>query len=166
MEELFDVTVMEAVMIYYEELESPIGVLAIEADEESLLSVLFKSANRKQTPNSITKQCKKQLKEYFAGKREEFDLPLKMEGTPFQQKVWGALLKVPYGKTSTYGNQAKMIKNPKAIRAVGSANGKNKISIIVPCHRIIGADGTLTGYAGGLNVKKWLLEHESKYSRS
>ncbi len=84
------------------------------------------------------------------------------QGTSFQNSVWKALLKVPYGKTSTYGKQAKMIKNPKAVRAVGAANGRNPISIVVPCHRIIGSDGSLTGFGGGIEAKKWLLEHELK----
>lgn len=103
---------------------------------------------KRETP--IIKQAAKQLDEYFNQKRKSFDLPLKIEGTDFQKKVWKALQKIPYGKTSSYGELAKTIGSPKASRAVGMANNKNPISIIIPCHRVIGADGTLVGYAGGL----------------
>ena len=101
-----------------------------------------------------------QLEEYFAGKRKTFDIPIKLEGTPFHKKVWEALQKIPYGGTRTYGEIAKAIGSPKAARAVGGANNKNPIGIVVPCHRVIGADGSLTGYACGLEIKKYLLDLE------
>ena len=102
----------------------------------------------------------KQLEEYFAGRLQRFTIPLSLEGTAFQRSVWRALKAIPYGKTVSYGDISKKIGNPRASRAVGAANGQNPVSIIVPCHRVIGADRTLTGYAGGLQRKAWLLEHE------
>jgi len=104
----------------------------------------------------------RQLKEYFAGKRREFDLPLRMEGTEFQQRVWRELTKIPFGETRSYGQLAKRLNNPNGSRAVGLANGRNPIAIIVPCHRVIGADGSLTGFGGGLDRKEWLLTHEGQ----
>jgi methylated-DNA-[protein]-cysteine S-methyltransferase len=101
-----------------------------------------------------------QLDEYFAGKRRDFDLPLRLEGTIFQRRVWQVLTEIPYGATWSYGQQAKRMGNPNASRAVGLANGRNPISILVPCHRVIGADGSLTGYGGGVERKRWLLAHE------
>ena len=112
--------------------------------------------------DAVLKQTAQELDEYFEGKRENFDIPLLMVGSDFQKSVWQALLEVPYGETSSYKNQAKMIGNEKAVRAVANANGANAISIIIPCHRIIGSDGTLTGYAGGLELKQRLLEIESR----
>jgi methylated-DNA-[protein]-cysteine S-methyltransferase len=105
-----------------------------------------------------------QLAEYFAGKRREFDLPLGPRGSGFQERVWRALVAIPFGETRSYGELARAIGRPAASRAVGSANSKNPISIIVPCHRVIGANGTLTGYAGGMAAKRWLLDHESRYA--
>jgi methylated-DNA-[protein]-cysteine S-methyltransferase len=107
----------------------------------------------------------RQLKEYFAGKRREFALPLRLDGTEFQQRVWGELTKIPFGETRSYGQLAKRLNNPNGSRAVGLANGRNPIAIIVPCHRVIGADGSLTGYGGGLPRKRWLLAHEGLQSR-
>jgi len=104
----------------------------------------------------------RQLKEYFAGKRREFDLPLRMEGTGFQQRVWRELTKIPFGETRSYGQLAKRLNNPNGSRAVGLANGRNPIAIFVPCHRVIGADGSLTGFGGGLDRKEWLLTHEGR----
>ena len=148
--------------------KSPLGAIKLTADENAVTSLSFVSeeekANGKTKSNKVTAECKKQLKEYFAGKRKKFDVPLKLEGTEFQKKVWKQLLKIPYGKTASYGEIARKIKNPKAVRAVGGANNKNKIAIIIPCHRVIGADGSLTGYAGGLDIKSRLLEHEKKNS--
>ena len=112
--------------------------------------------------DDVLLQTAQELDEYFAGIRETFDIPLLMIGTNFQKSVWEALLKIPYGQTSTYKNQAKMIGNEKAIRAVANANGVNAISIIIPCHRIIGTNGSLTGYAGGLELKQRLLYIENK----
>ena len=105
----------------------------------------------------------KQLHEYFSGDRRTFDLPLDLKGTPFQLQAWHALLEIPYGETLTYGEQAVAISNPKAVRAIGLANGKNPISIIVPCHRVIGKNGTLTGYGGGIERKKFLLQLEKNH---
>jgi len=110
------------------------------------------------------RHLKKQLKEYFAGKRKTFNLPLLTPGTDFQKAVWNELLKIPYGETVSYHQQAEAINKPGAVRAVGSANGTNRIAIIIPCHRVIGADGKLVGYGGGLERKQWLLDHERKFS--
>jgi AraC family transcriptional regulator, regulatory protein of adaptative response / methylated-DNA-[protein]-cysteine methyltransferase len=107
---------------------------------------------------------RKQLKEYFRGKRKGFTLPLITPGTEFQQSVWRELQKIPYGSTISYLEQAEHLDNPKAVRAVAGANGSNRIAIIIPCHRVIGSDGSLIGYGGGLEKKKWLIDHESKYS--
>ena len=109
-------------------------------------------------------QLEQEINEYFAGTRKEFTLPLHLVGTPFQKSVWEALLQIPYGDTRSYKQQSIFLGNEKAIRAVAGANGDNGIAIIVPCHRVIGGDGSLTGYGGGLERKKWLLEHEQKYS--
>ena len=107
---------------------------------------------------------KKQVDEYFAGQRKEFDLPLHLVGTDFQKRVWNGLLEIPYGETRSYKQQSIFLGNEKAIRAVAGANGENGIAIIIPCHRVIGENGSLTGYGGGLPKKKWLLDHELKYS--
>ena len=155
--------------------ESPVGTLIIKSSEEYLHAVLFMNslkrplAKETHTPpvnhlHALLNECKKQLEEYFAGKRLQFDLPLQQEGTPFQQKVWEALLTIPYGRTISYLELSKRIGNAKAIRAVGTTNGSNQISIIVPCHRVIGSNGDLTGYGGDLWRKKWLLDHENKYA--
>ncbi|MEO8862044.1 MAG: methylated-DNA--[protein]-cysteine S-methyltransferase [Ginsengibacter sp.] len=117
------------------------------------------AANKK-----MLQKCKQQLDEYFSGKRKIFDLPIYQEGTGFQQKVWQELIQIPYGKTITYLQLAQRIGNVKAIRAAAAANGRNRLWIIVPCHRVIGSNRGLTGYAGGLPMKKWLLEHENKYA--
>jgi len=110
--------------------------------------------------NDLSHQCKIQLNEYFNGERKTFDLPLDAKGTDFQQSIWRQLSTIPFGVSASYRDIAIAINNPKSMRAVGAANGRNPISIIVPCHRVIGADGTLTGYAGGLERKQWLLKHE------
>lgn len=113
----------------------------------------------------VLDECRRQLKEYFFGKRFQFSIPIQQEGTPFQQLVWQLLMKIPFGKTISYGDLAKQLSDPKKVRAVANANGKNHIAIIVPCHRVIGSNGDLTGYAGGLKNKQWLLDHESKFAR-
>ncbi|MEC7754393.1 MULTISPECIES: methylated-DNA--[protein]-cysteine S-methyltransferase [Roseivirga] len=145
-------------------LETPIGKLKIVGDETAIKLVSFTDEAERSTdgkvPN-IVRTCKFQLKEYFEGKRKTFDVPLAPEGTDFQKEVWDNLLSVPFGSTSTYAKQAIKMGDLKKIRAVGSANGKNPIAIIIPCHRIIGTDGSLTGYAGGLHRKEWLLKHEN-----
>ena len=144
---------------------SPVGALLLKANDTHLLNLLFADKLDEILPtdlssNAIIEQVKQELTEYFSGHRQTFDVPFQLSGTPFQKTVWEALLCVPYGKTATYGQQAHRINKPKAVRAVGTANGRNPISIIVPCHRIIGADGSLTGYGGGLPNKAWLLDHE------
>lgn len=152
---------------YVSYLKSPIGQLKITAEEEFINSILFVFSDtemEEENVNNVLTQCKTELSEYFAGKRKEFGVPFRQAGTEFQQKVWDELIKINYGKTVSYNYIAKAIHNQKSIRAVGTTNGKNQISIIVPCHRVIGSDGSLTGYAGGLWRKKWLLNHEKEYS--
>ncbi|NER19074.1 methylated-DNA--[protein]-cysteine S-methyltransferase [Spongiivirga citrea] len=143
--------------------DSPLGILKIEGDTEgvSTISMLDEKEPITETIPEVLEDCVYQLSEYFEGKRSDFNVKLNPQGTDFQQKVWEELLNIPHGKTRTYLEQTKAIGDLKAIRAVASANGKNPISIIIPCHRVIGSDGSLTGYAGGLWRKKWLLEHES-----
>lgn len=142
---------------------SPIGRMHITASDAGITGVYFKEDEEQlpaSNPNKWTTSCEEQLAAYFAGDLKKFDLPLAATGTPFQQQVWSYLISVPFGKTDTYGAIANALDNPLSIRAVGAANGKNPIAIIVPCHRIIGANGTLTGYAGGLWRKEFLLKHE------
>jgi len=143
--------------------KTPIGTAKIMGNEDGIFSVTVLDENidfPKVIPESL-KSCVYQLEEYFEGKRFIFDLKLNPQGTHFQRNVWKELRKIPYAKTTTYLNQSKAMGNVKAIRAVASANGKNPIWIIIPCHRVIGSDGSLTGYAGGIWRKKWLLEHEN-----
>jgi len=148
---------------------TPIGKIAIHAGDEAINAVLFIKQDANTPVSEISSHplinlCAGQLKEYFAGERKNFDLPLQQKGSPFQQNVWEQLLKINYGKTISYLELSKRVGDAKAIRAVGTTNGKNQIAIIVPCHRVIGSDGSLTGYAGELWRKKWLLEHEGKYA--
>lgn len=142
-------------------INSPLGITKIVGDENgvSIISVLAEGEISKTIPKEL-KIAVAQLKEYFDGKRKNFDFKLNPKGTDFQQKVWQELLNIPFGKTMSYLDLSKKLGDVKAIRAVASANGKNPIWIVVPCHRVIGTDGSLTGYAGGLWRKKWLLEHE------
>ncbi len=145
--------------IYY---NSPLGLIEIQATEEGVRSVNF--ADEKiftEVKNEMNTLAFQQLEEYFNKKRTVFDVPLDFDGTDFQKRVWSELVKVPFGKTKSYMDISRALGDVKAIRAVGMANGSNKIAIIVPCHRIIGSDGSLTGYAGGLHRKKWLLEFET-----
>ncbi len=140
---------------------SIIGDIFISADENFLLSVQFVNHNFiENKENKIIRQTIKQLDEYFRGKRKKFELPLNPKGTEFQKKVWLQLMKIPYGKTATYKDIATLIGNPNASRAVGNANNKNPIAIIIPCHRVIGSNNKLTGYAGGLDKKEKLLNLE------
>ncbi|MCF6279288.1 MAG: methylated-DNA--[protein]-cysteine S-methyltransferase [Flavobacteriaceae bacterium] len=151
---------MEYKITYY---KTPIGTAKIEGDEDGIVSVSVLNDNI-ETSTTVPKclqECVLQLKEYFNETRKEFDLKLNPRGTDFQKSVWKELLEIPYGKSKTYLQQSKELGNVKAIRAVASANGKNPIWIVIPCHRVIGSDGSLTGYAGGIWRKKWLLEHES-----
>jgi methylated-DNA-[protein]-cysteine S-methyltransferase len=142
--------------------KSPIGTVEIEGTQDSILNLNFVDQAHSDDDDlpSCIKECAKQIDEYFQGNRKTFSLNLIMQGTDFQKSVWRQLRKIPYGTTASYGEVAVAIGNPTACRAVGSANGKNPISIIVPCHRVIGSDGTLTGYGGGLWRKEWLLKHE------
>jgi methylated-DNA-[protein]-cysteine S-methyltransferase len=153
--------------------ESPIGRLMLTSDGAALTGLYMNLYRNKpiKRPNpgadwvqnatqGVLPAATAQLKEYFTGTRREFDLPLKMEGSEFQQRVWRELTKIPFGITWSYGQLAKRIGNPNGSRAVGLANGRNPIAIIVPCHRVIGADGSLTGFGGGLDRKEWLLTHE------
>ena len=155
--------------LFFMEIDSPVGVLKLVANDISLIAVLWEN----ETPNRvrlaelienkqhpILLETQKQLSEYFEGQRKIFDLPLNFEGTEFQQKVWQALLTIPFGETRSYKDIAEQIGNVKAVRAVGAANGKNPISIITPCHRVVGANGKLVGFAGGLENKDVLLKLE------
>jgi len=142
--------------------ESPIGLLEITGIGEQINSILFIDSNQEQESqqNPLLNKCIRQLDEYFTHKRQKFDLPLSPQGTSFQKMVWEKLLEIPYGMTRSYLEIAKRIGNPKSIRAVGGANGKNPIVIVIPCHRVIGVNGKLIGYGGGLWRKEWLLKHE------
>ena len=152
---------------YITYLHSPIGKIKLTGTESTVNSILFvfnDTEMEEENINDVMIQCKTELAEYFSGKRKEFSVPFIQEGTNFQQKVWNKLLGIPYGETVSYNSIAESLGDKKSIRAVGSANGKNQLSIIVPCHRVIGSDGNLTGYAGGLWRKKWLLNHEKENS--
>lgn len=148
-------------------INSPLGITKIEGDENGIasVSVLNTEENVSDVIPEVLEDCVFQLKEYFKGTRKQFSLKLNPQGTPFQNSVWEALLTIPYGKTTSYLSLSKQLGDVKAIRAVANANGKNPLWIIVPCHRVIGSDGSLTGYAGGLHRKKWLIEHESPYKQ-
>jgi methylated-DNA-[protein]-cysteine S-methyltransferase len=154
----------------YKIVESPVGKLKIVASDRGLVAILWENDNPrrvrlsepvKDESHPVLAKVERQLKEYFSGQRKEFSVKLDMRGTQFQKNVWGALRGIPFGETRSYGQLAKQLGNPQASRAVGAANGKNPISIIVPCHRVIGSSGKLTGFAGGLHTKAHLLSHES-----
>ena len=153
------------------EMPSPVGILKLVATKNALVAVLWENENPKrvrlaelieQVNHPILLETQKQLREYFAGTRQQFDLPLDFEGTVFQKKVWQALLGIPFGETRSYRDIAEQVGNIKAVRAVGAANGKNPISIIAPCHRVVGVNGKLVGFAGGLNNKEILLGLEKQ----
>lgn len=140
--------------------ESPTGVIKIAGSENGISSLIFVDrAAHTDIPESL-REAVQQIHEYFSGTRREFSMVLDLQGTPFQKRVWEALLAIPFGHTTSYGVLATELGDIKAIRAVGRANGSNPVSIVVPCHRVIGADGSLTGYAGGLHRKQWLLQFE------
>ena len=159
----------------YSRFTSPVGELLIAATDDGVTHLLFERAagghdigsdwradDGTETPAAMwIAVVRAQLAEYFGGARRTFDVPLAASGTPFQRDVWTALRAIDFGRTISYGELARRIANPRAVRAVGLANGRNPISIVVPCHRVIGANGTLTGYGGGLDRKRWLLAHES-----
>lgn len=153
----------------YSTMPSPVGELTFTGTAEGLTGLWFDTDRHQHdrtgwVPDDKTfVAARQQLEEYFAGTRQTFSLKLAAQGTLFQQQVWAALCTIPFGETRSYGEQARSIHNEKAVRAVGLANGKNPIGIIVPCHRVIGANGSLTGYAGGLDRKRWLLAHEAQH---
>lgn len=166
----------DAAVVHLDRVTSPLGTLLVGAAEEGICLVEFTDRRMLETqlrrvsdrlgcaflpgPTPLTEQMAGQLAEYFAGERSEFDVPLSTVGTPFQQRVWDALRTIPFGETRSYAQQAEIIGQPSAVRAVARANGDNRIAIVIPCHRVIGANGRLTGYGGGLWRKKWLLAHE------
>jgi methylated-DNA-[protein]-cysteine S-methyltransferase len=139
---------------------SPLGTLEIKANDTHLLSVQFVDKTSIEKPNDLTKLCIQQLEEYFNKQRKTFDLPLHLDGTDFQQKIWNALMKIPFGRTWSYKELALKTGKAGSVRAVGSANGQNQLLLVIPCHRVIGSDGNLVGYAGELWRKKWLLDFE------
>ncbi|QDO93089.1 methylated-DNA--[protein]-cysteine S-methyltransferase [Formosa sediminum] len=144
-------------------INTPLGFTQIEGDTNGIISIKvlnYKAIPSKLIPDSL-KSCAEQLQDYFEGNRTNFSIKQNPKGTDFQKKVWDALTKIPYGKTLSYLELSKQLGDVKAIRAVANANGKNPLWIVVPCHRVIGTDGSLTGYAGGLHRKQWLLNHES-----
>ncbi|MFW1950750.1 methylated-DNA--[protein]-cysteine S-methyltransferase [Acinetobacter beijerinckii] len=157
---------MQMVYMY---MDSPVGALKLVAHDQALVAVMWDNEDHKRVrlaeliespQHSMLHKVKQQLEQYFAGQRQQFDLPLDFQGTDFQQQVWRALLTIPYGETRSYKEIALQIGNTKAVRAVGAANGKNPISIIAPCHRVIGSSGALVGFAGGLDKKQILLNLE------
>lgn len=152
---------------------SPIGELTIGASDLGLRYIMWHTDSRPQPVDTdeggdverrqaVLAEAVSQLEEYFAGERVEFDLPLDPQGTPFQHSAWMALRRIPYGSTVSYGEQARSLGDPNKARAVGAANGRNPIGIVVPCHRVVGSNGSLTGFAGGLDAKAWLLDHERR----
>ncbi|WP_254510876.1 methylated-DNA--[protein]-cysteine S-methyltransferase [Anatilimnocola floriformis] len=158
---------MPALETFYSQFESPVGEITLVGDQKSLLG-LYMPAHKHwkglpsgcQRNDDVLAAAREQLTEYFAGERQEFDLPFRFVGTPFQQRVWQELWKIPFGVTISYAEMARRVGQPTATRAVGAANGRNPISIIVPCHRVIASDGKLTGYGGGMENKRWLLDFE------
>lgn len=155
----------------YKLMSSPLGKLKLIASDTALTAILWENDDLKRVrltslkednQHPILLEAERQLADYFAGKRNAFNLKLSFAGTPFQQKVWQALLTIPFGETRTYRQIAQQIGSPTAVRAVGAANGKNPISIIAPCHRVIGSNGQLTGFAGGMQAKQYLLNLESR----
>ena len=154
-------------MIAYLLFDSPLGNVTLQCNDDGLQGCWFDTHTTRpdnfgvyQPEHPLLVQAKTQIEEYFSGKRTTFDLPLAPVGTDFQKRVWTALCTIPFGESRAYSELAEQIGRPKAVRAVGAANGRNPISIIVPCHRVIGRNGKLTGYAGGLERKAWLLAHE------
>ncbi|MDB5253797.1 MAG: methylated-DNA--[protein]-cysteine S-methyltransferase [Flaviaesturariibacter sp.] len=146
---------------------NPLGILQLEAADDQVRSIRFveeKTGPCSETPSLVLLECLSQLDAYFAGSLRAFDFPMHQPGTPFQQRVWQGLLGIPYGRTVSYLQLSKTLGDAKAIRAVGTANGRNNLAIVVPCHRVIGSDQALTGYAGGLWRKQWLLDHEARHA--
>ncbi|WP_457559039.1 methylated-DNA--[protein]-cysteine S-methyltransferase [Candidatus Harpocratesius sp.] len=151
---------------FFNSFKSPIGFLEICANNNVITSIMFiESPRTPSNPNEITNNAINQLEKYFNHELTKFDLPLALEGTIFQRKVWSELINIPYGKITTYKEIAEKIGNSKAVRAVGNANGKNPIAIVIPCHRVIQTGGKLGGYSAGISKKKWLLTHERKLKK-
>jgi methylated-DNA-[protein]-cysteine S-methyltransferase len=157
--------------LFYKEMKSPVGQLKLVASSNALIAVLWEEerpdrvklgAMSLDPEHPILIEAERQISEYFVGERIDFDLPLQLDGTEFQRKVWRALREIPFGETKSYQDLARAVGSPKASRAVGAANGKNPLSIVVPCHRVVGADGALTGFAGGLETKAALLALEAR----
>ena len=146
-------------------MHTPVGGLRLLAEDDALVGIEFvggalEASPRADSSHPVLAQARRQLAEYFAGDRTGFELPLRARGTGFQERVWAALAGIPYGRTCSYREIAAAIGRPESVRAVGAANGRNPLPIVVPCHRVIGADGSLTGYGGGIATKRWLLRHE------
>lgn len=154
--------------MWFDEFRTPIGLLRIAVDATGLRWVMFEN-NKYEAPNRadwrqdkvVTREAREQMLQYFSGERREFDLKMSFAGTEFQERTWQTLASIPYGLTWSYAELATRVGSPTAVRAVGAANGRNPLPIVLPCHRVIGSNGTLTGFGGGISVKKWLLEHES-----
>jgi methylated-DNA-[protein]-cysteine S-methyltransferase len=158
---------------YFTTMDSPIGELLLTSDGTALTGLFthgHKSSNRQSSERShndkVLEAAREELAAYYEGKLQAFEVKLAPVGTPFQQRVWRALLEIPFGETESYGQLARRIGSPTAARAVGMANGRNPIAIIIPCHRVIGTSGALVGYGGGLPRKRWLLDHEARFSTS
>ena len=161
--------------LFYKEMKSPVGKLKLVASSNALIAVLWQEERPNRVKlgtmnldpqHPILIEAERQISEYFVGERIDFDLPLQLDGTEFQRKVWRALREIPFGETKSYQDLARAVGSPKASRAVGAANGKNPFSIVVPCHRVVGADGALTGFAGGLETKAALLALEARPVKS
>jgi methylated-DNA-[protein]-cysteine S-methyltransferase len=148
--------------MFIDYLDTPLGLFEFMATEQGICQAIFcgEVGKKESKTNDITTLCKQQLTEYFAGTRNIFTVPLDPQGTEFQQSVWHCLSQIPFGELRSYGDIAKLLNKPKASQAVGGANGRNPITLIVPCHRVVGGNGSLTGYAGGIERKLWLLNHE------
>ena len=152
-------------MTHYAHLESPVGQLLLTAADDTLTGLYLPREERAPDPSwqeggPFLDEVQRQLSAYFDGRRQAFDMPLDPAGTAWQRRVWAELARIPYGETISYAELARRAEHPSAVRAAGAANGRNPISIVIPCHRVIGADGRLTGYSGGLDAKRWLLTHE------
>ncbi len=161
-----------AAPIVFDISESPVGPLVLAAQDGALVHIAFEGrvaveGSWQRAPDvDILRRARRQLDEYFAGERTAFDLPLHPAGTPFQRRVWDGLRRIPHGETTSYADLARRVGNERAVRAVGAANGRNPIVIVVPCHRVIGSDGSLTGFGGGIERKRWLLDHELRARHS
>lgn len=158
--------------LYYDEMPSPIGRLRLVADRQGLREIWFESGRHQRSPDPAWSHsaqalafARVQLEEYFAGTRQTFALPLRPHGTPFQLAVWQELARIPYGTTISYGDLARRLGQPQAMRAVGAANGRNPLPLVLPCHRVIGSNGSLTGFGGGLPTKRYLLAMEDRIAR-